>query len=120
MKWFIQIGESQLLGVLDESVAGRVGPCRGHFRHNCAPAMDGHRKPPTSRAGKTGSSGSNTAPGATGRYCPLGQTWSCTVACGALRKSGLSISGLYDMATGEGVVINNPTRSAMETASAND
>lgn len=45
MKRLVQIGESQLLGALDERVAGRVSPCRGHFRHSCDPAVDGHGKP---------------------------------------------------------------------------
>jgi len=46
MKWFIQISESEFLGALDEHVPGRSSPPRGHFRHSCDPAMDGHGKPP--------------------------------------------------------------------------
>jgi len=115
MKRLIQIGESKLLCALDENVARRVGPRRGHFRRSCDPAMDGHRKPPTSRAGKQAHLGATQHRGRPGDIVLRGRPG--VAQSRAARDVDIR---LYGVAPVEGVVVNNPTRSAMETASAND
>jgi hypothetical protein len=75
--------------------------------------MDGHRKPPTSRAGKQAHLGATQHRGRPGDIVLRGRP-------GVARAARDVDIRLYGVAPGEGVVVNNPTRSAMETASAND
>jgi hypothetical protein len=115
MKRLVRISERQRFGPLDKIVTGPVRLLGSYFRHSCDPPMDCHRKPPCREPAKQARLGATQHRGRPGDIVLWGRPgvaqWNAA--------SEVDIP-LYGVAPGEGVVVNNPTRSAMETASAND
>jgi hypothetical protein len=46
VNWFLEVRESQILGLLDEFAAPLTFPCGGRFGDSCEPLMNGHQNTP--------------------------------------------------------------------------
>ena len=117
VQWLVYMGEGQSFSLFDEIAAGVAFPSERRFRNDCEPLMNVHQKTPVERARQIGFTGHTTRQ-VLGRYCPLGQPKvfgprADQEGCQCKSCPGFSASAEVGGAS-------SPTRSAIETTSAND